>query len=110
MLKRTLFFGSPGKLSKKMACWSMNPASRIHVMEPYRPFADELVFANRQYFSVPALEKEYKARLLQLLIADVKINGERRPLMNALSYTTASLVRCFQKEEKSISYPEFYES
>ena len=98
MLKRTLFFGSPGKLSKKMACWSMNPASRIHVMEPYRPFADELVFANRQYFSVPALEKEHKARLLQLL------------LMNALSYTTASLVRCFQKEEKCISYPEFYES
>lgn len=80
------------------------------VMEPYRPFADELVFANRQYFSVPALEKEHKARLLQLLIADVKINGERRPLMNALSYTTASLVRCFQKEEKSISYPEFCES
>lgn len=80
------------------------------IMEPYRPFVDELVFANRQYFSVPVLEKEHKAKLLQLLIVDVKMNGERRPLMNALSYTTASLVRCFQKVEKSISYPEFYES
>ena len=77
------------------------------VMEPYRPFVDEIVFSDRDFFAVPELGKAQKAKLLGVLACDVLIGAERRPLMNALSYTTASLVRCFRKEEKQIRYPEF---
>lgn len=64
---------------------------------------DEIVF------SEPELGKAQKAKPLAVLACDVIIGRERRPLMNALSYTTASLVRCFLKEEKEIRYPEFPE-
>ena len=77
------------------------------VMEPYRPFIDEVVFGERDFFKTEDLTREHKAKLLQLLAMDVKIRNDRRPLANALSYTTASLARCFQKEEKEIAYPEF---
>lgn len=77
------------------------------IMEPYRPFIDEVIFENRDFFNVDELQREHKAKLLQILTRDVIIAGERRPLTNALSYTTASLARCFSKEEKEIIYPEF---
>ena len=77
------------------------------IMEPYRPFVDEVVFSERDFFNTEDLQREHKAKLLQLLTMDVKINGDRRPLANALSYTTASLAKCFMKEEKTIVYPEF---
>lgn len=77
------------------------------IMEPYRPFVDEIIFSERDFFNVDDLRREHKAKLLQLLAMDVKINDERRPLSNALTYTTASLARCFLNEGKVISYPEF---
>ena len=77
------------------------------IMEPYRPFIDEIVFDERDFFSIEELKRDHKAKLLQVLTRDVIIAGERRPLANALSYTTASLAKCFLKEEKEIAYPEF---
>lgn len=77
------------------------------IMEPYRPFVDEIIFEERDFFSVDELKREHKAKLLQVFVRDVIIGGERRPLANALSYTTASLAKCFLKEEKEIIYPEF---
>ena len=77
------------------------------IMEPYRPFVDDLIFSEREFFSADTLSKEHKAELLRLLTCDVSINGCRRPLMNALSYTTASLAECYLKEKKNIAFPEF---
>ena len=77
------------------------------VMEPYRPFVDETVFGKIEFFDVPELNRAQKAELLQILVRDVKIRNECRPLSNALSYTTASLVRCLAREEAAIAYPEF---
>ncbi len=77
------------------------------IMEPYRPFIDEAVFSSYDLFAVPELGKTQKAMLLRLLTADVMLGMEKRPLLNAVSYTTASLVRCFLKEENEIRYPEF---
>lgn len=77
------------------------------IMEPYRPFIDEMIFSERDFFSVPELQKEHKAKLLQLLVLDVKMGNERRPLVNALSFTSASLARCFLKEDKEIHFPGF---
>lgn len=77
------------------------------IMEPYRPFADEMIFSEREFFSVPELGREQKTRLLQLLVRDVRVGKELRPLSNALTFTSASLVRCFLKEENDILFPEF---
>lgn len=78
------------------------------IMEPYRPYVDEIVFTmNKTYPDSIMLEKEHKARLLELMTADVRIGENRRPLMVALSQTTASLARCFNGETRKIIYPVF---
>ena len=83
------------------------------VMEPYRPFVDDAVLNNQPSFPDDALTltKDMKAILLQTLATDTMIGGDgktlRRPLMNALTMTSASLVRCFLKEQNEIDYPEF---
>ena len=77
------------------------------IMEPFRPFVDEMVFSACDFFSVSELGKAQKSQLLQLLTADVISGAERRPLLNSISYTSASLVRCFLREETVIKYPEF---
>ncbi|MEZ5106031.1 MAG: type II CRISPR-associated endonuclease Cas1 [Draconibacterium sp.] len=78
------------------------------VMEPYRPWVDEIAFdLHEKYPDTLILEKEHKAELLQLMAADVKIGDNKRPLMVALSQTTASLSRCFTGETRKIVYPEF---
>ncbi len=77
------------------------------IMEPFRPFVDEMVFSSRDFFTVPELGKLQKAQLLQLLTADVMSGAEKRPLLNSISYTSASLVRCFLREETIVKYPEF---
>lgn len=77
------------------------------IMEPYRAFVDEEVFNNPLFEGKSELSQEMKRSLLSLLAADVKIKGMKRPLQNAMSYTTASLARCFLKEQQIIDYPEF---
>jgi len=46
-------------------------------------------------------------RLLQVLTTDVTIGNSKRPLMIALSQTTASLAGCFSGEQKKITNPKF---
>ncbi|MBU1720895.1 MAG: type II CRISPR-associated endonuclease Cas1 [Bacteroidetes bacterium] len=78
------------------------------VMEPYRPYVDRIVL--RMYDQEPerkSLEKEHKAELLKLLTEDVMIEQLRRPLMIALSITTASLAGCFSGELKNMKCPVF---
>lgn len=78
------------------------------IMEPYRPYVDELVY--RMYEKWPdqiEIETEHKAELLQLMTTDVRIGESRRPLMLALSQTTASLARCFSGEERKLVLPVF---
>ena len=77
-------------------------------MEPYRPYVDEIAIG--LYERNPAafmLEKEHKAELLKLMARDVQIGENKRPLMIALSQTTASLARCFSGEQRKIHYPTF---
>lgn len=78
------------------------------IMEPYRPYVDEIAYdLDEKYPDTVMLEKEHKAELLQLMVADVRIGENRRPLMVALSQTTASLARCFALETRKIVYPVF---
>jgi CRISPR-associated protein Cas1 len=101
------------------------------IMEPYRPFVDRLVVeltdeithnttdtacttnvaaeASPEYQCLNQFEltKELKARLLSIPVLDVKIAGQRSPLMIAVGQTTASLAKCYLGELRKIVYPEF---
>lgn len=78
------------------------------IMEPYRPFVDYLVYNMfLSDSSVTVISKEQKLKLLEVLSTDVIINSNMRPLMIALSQTTASLGRCFSQESRKVLYPEF---
>jgi CRISPR-associated protein Cas1 len=77
------------------------------IMEPYRPFVDLLVYdLYQKYPESVALEKEMKAEILNILSADVGMKNNTRPLMVALTHTSATLVACYKGERKSIEFPE----
>ena len=77
------------------------------IMEPYRPYVAELVVNIRKEFdNTDFLDKEIKKRLLSIPTIEVRINNHRRPLMVAVSETTASLYKCFSGELRKIAYPE----
>lgn len=77
------------------------------IMEPYRPYVDELVYGLVQsHGSDLELTKELKASLLSIPTLEVRISGKRSPLMIAVGQTTASLYKCFNGELRRISYPE----
>lgn len=76
------------------------------IMEPYRPYVDKLVLEMIRSGYSEKLDKEAKARLLSVPTLDVFIRGHRRPLMIAISETTASLYKCFSGECRKIIYPE----
>lgn len=77
------------------------------IMEPYRPYVDELVFnIVKKYGDAVELTKEIKAEILVIPTIEVKIGGKRSPLMIAVGQTTASLYKCFSGELRHILYPE----
>ncbi len=77
------------------------------VMEPYRPYVDEMVIhLMRQFPDEQELTKPIKAEILQLPVSDVFIDGHRSPLMIAAATTAASLYKCYAGQNKKISYPK----
>lgn len=77
------------------------------VMEPYRPYVDELVYGIvKTGVDCEVLTKELKGRLLSIPTLDVVISGKRSPLMIAVGQTTASLYKCFSGELRKVAYPE----
>lgn len=77
------------------------------IMEPYRPFVDDLVInIMQQYPDYSELTLSIKAALLTIPSLDVMLDGKRSPLMIAVGQTTASLAKCFNGELRKISYPE----
>lgn len=78
------------------------------IMEPYRPYVDELVIKIMNDFpDSKELNRDMKAKLLQVPVLDVVIEGKRRPLMIAAGITSASLAKCFSGEIRRLSYPEY---
>lgn len=77
------------------------------IMEPYRPYVDYVVFqlvrSNGQYLEMsPSMKKS----LLEIPAMDVRIDGKKSPLMNAVQRTTASLAKCFEGYARKILFPE----
>lgn len=77
------------------------------IMEPYRPYVDELVYSIVKDKGINNLDlsKDIKAQLLSIPTLDVVIGGKRSPLMVAVTQTTASLYKCFTGELRRIAYP-----
>lgn len=77
------------------------------IMEPYRPYVDELVIKTIAKYGVQDdLTREIKAEMLQIPTLDVIISGRRSPLMIGVGQTTASLYKCFSGEIRKVVYPE----
>lgn len=77
------------------------------IMEPYRPYVDEVVAEIiRSSIDCDELTTEIKKQLLVIPVREVQINGQRSPLMVAVTQTTASLAKCFSGELRKIVYPE----
>ena len=77
------------------------------IMEPYRPYVDYIVWQiirnNGKYLEMsPSMKKA----LLELPAMDVKIDGKKSPLMNAVQRTTASLSKCYEGTTRKLLYPE----
>ena len=78
------------------------------IMEPYRPFVDEMVLAMvKSGEAFDELNTNHKKQLLSIPTIDINIDGKRSPLMVGLQRTTSSLVDCFEGTERKVLYPEF---
>ena len=76
------------------------------IMEPYRPYVDKVVCniirMNGKFLDMtPRMKQE----LLSIPALDVKRDGKKSPLLNAVSRTTASLVKCYEGSSRKILYP-----
>jgi CRISPR-associated protein Cas1 len=83
------------------------------IMEPYRPYADLIVENIVTEHYTPdwdlhgfELTPVIKREILKLPAIDVKLDGEKSPLMIAMQRTTASLHNCFAGSSRKILYPE----
>ena len=74
------------------------------VMEPYRPYVDEIVYDMAMQAKLD-LTKDVKAELINVLYADTQFSRVTRPLSVGLTRTTASLSKCFAKEQTKLSLP-----
>jgi len=84
------------------------------IMEPYRPFADFLVYQimdensdELENTGTIELTTSIKSKLLVLPVMDVMIDGKRSPLMIAMQRTTASLSACYDGVRRTVLYPSF---
>ncbi len=78
------------------------------VMEPFRPFVDELALELFKEAGDPDfLDATQKRKLLAIPTIDVKIRKTKSPLGVAVSTVTSSLYECFEGSRRKILYPEF---
>lgn len=75
------------------------------VMEPYRPFVDEIVYQLHEE-GCTELDRDSKTALLRVLTCDVAIGKVTRPLQIALTMTAASLVKFYDGEGKKLTLPK----
>lgn len=77
------------------------------LMEVLRPAVDLKVFNFcKETRDEPDVTPENKRALLEVLSAEVLIDGRRLPLMTALHYYTASVRRVISGEDKQVEIPE----
>ena len=108
-------------MARAIVAAGLNPSLGIHhrnkynawcladdLMEAYRPWADMAVYRlmMREELS-NEVTKEVKITMLGLPATDVRIGGEKSPMMVAMQKTVNSLVRCYLGEVRKLLLPEF---
>jgi len=74
------------------------------IMEPFRPYIDNAVLQLCEEGKFE-LNKETKSFLVQVLYHDTQFDKITRPLQIGLTLTSASLVKCYNKDESKLSFP-----
>lgn len=81
------------------------------IMEPYRPFVDELVLGiNDEMSDSEELTPQIKRKLLEIPVIDVEIEGKSSPLMVGVQRTTSSLTSCFEGTTRKLLYPNMVQN
>lgn len=76
------------------------------IMEPYRPYVDQTVCnIIRQNGNFLEITPKMKVELLKIPQIDVKMDGQKSPMLNAIQRTTSSLAKCYEGKSKKIVYP-----
>ncbi len=78
------------------------------LMEPFRPFADLLVYdlwMQRAGDAMLELGREVKARLLEVATVDAYYGKRKMPLMAGLPMTAASLAACYEGTKRKLLLP-----
>ena len=108
-------------VARSLVASGMLPALGIHhrnkydaycladdIMEPYRPYVDRKVLSIIESDGFDGeLTTDVKRQLLDIPVTDVLISGMSSPLMVGMQQTTASLMQCFEGENRKIAYPDF---
>jgi len=78
------------------------------LMEPYRPLVDQVIagIVQDRPLDRTELDQEDKITLLRTPTLDVNMDGKMRPLMVAVSETTASLARAFLGSGTALALPK----
>lgn len=78
------------------------------MMEAYRPFVDKIVcgLVSENRALNEDLDRETKAKLLEIITADVWLDDEQSPLMNATHRTATSLFRCYAGQSRKLLLPK----
>jgi len=77
------------------------------IMEPFRPFVDALVLeVMQEQDDISELTPGIKKKLLSVPTVDIRIDGEKSPLMVGAQRTSASVAACFEGSARKILYPE----
>ena len=74
------------------------------VMEPYRPFVDEVVYVLNSE-GATSLNSQTKGALINVLYCDTRFEKVTRPLSVGMTMTTASLAKCYAKDDTRIVFP-----
>jgi len=76
------------------------------IMEPYRPYVDatvcDIIDTESDY---KTLTTSIKRQLLSIPVLDVYIDGNKSPLLIAMSRTTNSLQECYAGVSRKLLYP-----
>lgn len=76
------------------------------LMEPYRPYVDEVVYNLHQH-GCTSLDKNARAALINVNYADVIINNLTHPLNIAVGITCTSLLKMMSGTSKTLQLPKF---
>ena len=74
------------------------------MMEPYRPYVDEIVYEMACEDEM-VLNQTAKTKLINVLYVDTEFENVTRPLSVGLSLSSASLVKCYAKEQNTLNFP-----